>query len=291
MAKTSSKGLSLKDDLIFQFVFGKTENIDLVIDLLKSILESEEKKVYITNPTIQTEVSLEKMNLEGKRGRLDVRLECEEGIYCIEMQNRNLHNIYKRANFYVSRQMASQLKAGQKYKELKPITMIFILDYKMNKQEENEFKEYVITVNKKYRDKYIDLGFEFIFIYLKDFKNVEHNLENKIEQWLCLIGNYKKEEIEMAVKLNDKVAKAKEELERLKLEREEARLKELEETAEFEEWFAYDAGRTEGKKIGEKRGEKNGRRDVAKKLLKQNVDFKIILNATGLTKEELEKLA
>lgn len=69
----------------------------------------------------------------------------------------------------------------------------------------------------------------------------------------------------------------------------------MEETAEFEEWFAYDAGRAEGKKIGEKRGEKrgekNGRRDVAKKLLKQNVDFKIILNATGLTKEELEKLA
>lgn len=84
MAKINSKGLGLKDDVIFQFVFGKTENIDLTIDLLKSILESEGKKVYITNPTIQTEVSLEKMNLEGKRGRLDVRLECKEWIYCIE---------------------------------------------------------------------------------------------------------------------------------------------------------------------------------------------------------------
>ena len=34
----------------------------------------------------------------------------------------------------------------------------------------------------------------------------------------------------------------------------------------------------------------NGRENVARKLLQQKIDINVIINATGLTKEEIEKL-
>jgi len=233
------KEIKITDDIVFQIIFGLSKNVNLTIDLLKGILESENKSLKMTNPIIQTEVSLEKLKLYEKRGRLDIRLETEERIYCIEMQNRNLKNMYKRANYYISRQMSSQLHEGQNYKELKPISMIFILNGKRNPKEENDFKEHIITVNKKYRDKDIDLGFDFIFIYLKDYKKIKkHDMKIKINQWLSVLNYNNKEELEMAIKLNEKVKKANEEFLKLKEEREAARLREIEETAWIEEYFA-----------------------------------------------------
>ena len=53
-------------------------------------------------------------------------------------------------------------------------------------------------------------------------------------------------------------------------------------------------GLEEGKKLGEKIGEKNGKKEktveIAKKLLEKNIDIEIIIETTGITKEELETL-
>ena len=50
---------------------------------------------------------------------------------------------------------------------------------------------------------------------------------------------------------------------------------------------AYSDGEEKGREIGE-RAQKN---QIAKALLKQCVDIEIIIKATGLTEEELDKLA
>ena len=49
-------------------------------------------------------------------------------------------------------------------------------------------------------------------------------------------------------------------------------------------------GIKEGKKEGIKEGQHQKQIEIAKKLLRQNVDIKIIKDATGLSKEELERL-
>jgi len=191
-----NKKITIRDDIVFQIIFGTSKNINLTIDLLKSILESENKPTIISNPTIQSEVALEKLKLHQKRGRLDVRLECDERVYSIEMQNRNLFNVYKRASYYISRQVSSQLNEGQEYKELKPITMIFILNYKNPEKDIEEFKEHIITVNKKCRERNIDLGFDFIFIYLQEYKKIRaHDMNIKLNQWLSLLNYSNKEEL------------------------------------------------------------------------------------------------
>lgn len=45
-----------------------------------------------------------------------------------------------------------------------------------------------------------------------------------------------------------------------------------------------------GMKEGEKIGLEKKQKEIAKNLLKNNVDIDIIVNSTGLTKEEIEKL-
>ena len=79
--------ITIRSDAVFQIIFGVSKNIDITIDLLKAILASEGKSTKITNPIIQTEVSLEKLKLNEKRGRLDVRIETDERIYCIDRKS------------------------------------------------------------------------------------------------------------------------------------------------------------------------------------------------------------
>jgi predicted transposase/invertase (TIGR01784 family) len=50
-------------------------------------------------------------------------------------------------------------------------------------------------------------------------------------------------------------------------------------------------GEERGVKIGEERGEKKGKIETARKLIKRGVDIDIIADATGFSKEEIEKLA
>ena len=48
--------------------------------------------------------------------------------------------------------------------------------------------------------------------------------------------------------------------------------------------------RSEGEKIGRKEGKKEAKLETARKLIKRGVDMDIIVEATGLPKQEIEKL-
>ena len=50
-------------------------------------------------------------------------------------------------------------------------------------------------------------------------------------------------------------------------------------------------GLAEGKKVGHASGLKDGKIEIAKNLLKKNMDNKFIQEVTGLSKEEIEELA
>ena len=97
---------------------------------------------------------------------------------------------------------------------------------------------------------------------------------------------------------NEKVKKAEEELEYLSGDEAERRIAYLRETAELDRRFAMtgarDQGRKEGKIEGRKEGIKEGKAEekleIARKMLEKNADINFIIEVTGLTKEEIEKL-
>ena len=102
----------------------------------------------------------------------------------------------------------------------------------------------------------------------------------KPKEWLTFIQNENLEEIKM---INNKyVKKAEKELEYLTGDEETRRLAYLREKAIRDEMAAMAKARKEGKE--------DAKKEYAKKMLTKNLDINLIMEITGLTKEEIENL-
>ena len=98
----------------------------------------------------------------------------------------------------------------------------------------------------------------------------------------------------MAVKENEKIAKANQEWEYLRGDEAEKRLAFLKEKWE-RDWnsnmhYAEETGMEKGMKEGRKEGVKEGKKEVAIKMLRKRIDEVMIAEVTNLTLEEIEKL-
>ncbi len=107
--------------------------------------------------------------------------------------------------------------------------------------------------------------------------------ENKrLRQWLEFICNKRKGEIEMAVKENEKIAKASQEWEYLRGDEAVKRMAFLREKWE-RDWNI-------GMNSAKEEGTKKGKEEVAIKMLEKNIEEKIIAEVTNLSIEEIEKI-
>ena len=92
------------------------------------------------------------------------------------------------------------------------------------------------------------------------------------------------------MKENKAIKKAIGELEQVSGDEKIRRIAELKEKYIRDEQASLEYAKEEGYKTGIKTGENKKSLEIAKNLLRQNVDIDIISNATGLTLEEIEKL-
>lgn len=123
---------------------------------------------------------------------------------------------------------------------------------------------------------------------LKKFRE-KKNPKGELADWLNLIlGN--EGEIEMASKKNERIAKVNEENKKLSSDKEMQELYWLEKKALYDENTRIGVARQEGREEGRKEGEKKKQIEIAKKLLKMNLDISKIQEVTGLSLEEIKKL-
>ena len=104
----------------------------------------------------------------------------------------------------------------------------------------------------------------------------------KINQWLAFIDDYDREMVKVAEEKNDKLKKARIEMNYLTGEAETRRLAELREKWEMDRVSAINHATRKGKK------EKSI--EIAKKMLKEKVPIEMIEKFTELSKEEIEKI-
>ena len=127
--------------------------------------------------------------------------------------------------------------------------------------------------------------------------------ENKrLRQWLEFICNKRKGEIEMAVRENEKIAKASQEWEYLRGDEAVKRMAFLREKWERDwnsgmhsaEEEGIEKGMKKGIKKGIKEGEKRGKKlkteEIAMKMLRKGIEGATIEEVTNLTLEEIEKI-
>ena len=122
------------------------------------------------------------------------------------------------------------------------------------------------------------MSWNLYIIELPKFIKYKENKKKQVDSWLKFIENPE------VVNMDENVAikKAQKELEKISSDEHERYL------AELREKYIMDQKATED--AGYYKGIKEGMISVAKKLLQQKISIEVISKATGLTKEEIEKL-
>ena len=305
MAQKTTKipRLPLTDDYIFKRVFAFEGNESVLKDLLEAILRKDIKTVTIKNPEI---IPYER---EDKRGLLDIKAETDDGtILDIEMQMEDKKNTDERGIQYLGNMITSQLQVGDDYKKLKKSIVIFITNYNFLKRN-----SYHSVGRMKFEDtleeEYVDMGYseeeqiaskyiEFHYIELPKYKKKEPSKFTKLDQWMCVFTD-RKGEVMLAEKENKEIKKAMNTLDYISADPKERERHNSIIMAEYNrltsEHNFFEAGKEERnpkRKIWteEKKEKKNGKKEIAKKLLKMEMKVEQIIEATGLSKEEIEKL-
>ena len=304
---TETKRLPITDDYIFKRVFAYKGNESVLKDFLEAILKKEIQKVTIKNPEI---IPYEKGE---KRGLLDIKAETEDGTMLdIEMQMEDEKDIDERATSYMGKLISEQLQVGHKYTELKKSIVIFITNYNFLKR--NSYHSVGrLKFEKTLKEEYVELGYEeedeiaseyieYHYIELPKYKNKNTKDFTKLDQWMCIFTQ-NEGGIMLAKKENKEIERAINTLDFISEDSKERERHNSIVMAEYNRLTSqhnfYKAGLKDGiekrnrsteKKNGITKGEKNKSTEIAKKMLNMGFTLEQILEATNLSKEEIEKL-
>ena len=286
-------------DFMFKNLFGVNGREENLKGLLEAILKTKIEKIQIQNPELPRDYQ------EAKLGILDVRAKLEDGtIAAIEMQVRNQRNMGERITFYASKLYINTIESGEMYNDINKIIAITITNFNYFTRKEYhqiahlkfeeclDKNEIVREISEKIKngeesDKLTD-RFEVHTIDLVLFKKME-NPQGDLADWLNLIiGN--EGEIEMAVKRNEKIAKANKDNKALSATKEMQDIYWLEKMAEYDYNTNINVATKEGFENGKIEGEKSKQLEIAKKMKEEKFDRETIKRITNLTAEEIEKL-
>ena len=269
-----------KNDLVFKKIFGAKGNEGILKSLLESILE-----IKFDSLTVDLGNELLPDFYGGKLSRLDVKAKLNDGtIVNIEVQTNMSGYSDSRSLAYWSKLYLEQFKSGNEYKKADKTICIWILD-----GEVYNFREYhsqwFLSEKTNGKTSYFN-EIEIHVIELKKFRKENIMKPKNKEFWLWFIDYTKREMVEMAYSLEE-IRKAKAEYEKM-IEGNEA-LQHLLSREELAEWDR-NSMRAEAREEGLEEGRKEAKLETAKKLLEKGMDIEIIMDVTGLTREEIEKL-
>ena len=276
----------LTNDYIFKKIFGKQGNENILKELLVSILDIQIKEIEILH-----DVHLEKETQENKEGVLDIKATLNNNIIVnIEMQVRNEHNMIDRSLYYWAKLYSKSLSKTQDYVESNKTIAINILDY--NIFEEGPYHEKCM-IKREYNNETLTSDLELHFIQIPKCK--KEKIKTTLDFWIRFIANIKDKEVEkMKGEINEEtwnaVKEAQEEYWRIMADPEMSAIADLREKSIMDRKFAMAHAKKVGRDEGIKEGEEKGKKEVAKKLKQKNMKIEEIIEITGLTKQEIEKL-
>lgn len=206
------------------------------------------------------------------------------------MQVVNENNIEKRILFYLSKMYTQTIEKGEDYKNANKCIAILFTDFYINNLK--DIPKYITKWNLREQNYTNIILTDIMEIYIIELSKVDTHLENSmLDTWVKFIS--KSGDIDMD-KANEEIKKAKKVLEEISNDDRERyladmRIRCLMQKQGIEE-AGYERGIKQGIEQGIEQGTKKSKLEIAKKLKKLNVDINIIIESTGLTKEEIEKV-
>ena len=267
-----------KMDIIFQAIFGEVGSENITKDFLEKILKRKIEKISLDkNPILRRELK------DDKLGVLDIITELDGKEKCnIEMQLIDKNNIIERMLYYWSKMYTRQIKAGDDYNKLEKTIVILIADFNIKGLEEVEYHStWKIIETNSVKKLILTDKFELDIIELSKIKGRE-NEKDQLLDWLIFLENPESERVTRKMEENENLKEAVEKLDRISEDEKMQRIIELREKAIRDEHAIYAKGVDDGIEKGIMK--------IAKSMLKKGMNVSDIIEITGLTKEEIEKL-
>ena len=273
-------------DFGFKKIFGEEASKPLLLDFLNALLPtaSQIKDLSFKNTEHLGQTAVDRKSL------FDIYCESFSGEkFIVELQKAKQNYFKDRTVYYSTFPIREQAEKGEWNYKLKAVFCIGILDFTFDDYEnEPERNEVVHTIKlKNQHGKTFYEKLTYVYIEMPNFKKSETALETRLDKWLYFIKNLEdcqsipsifKDEL-IFEQAFEKAELAK--LDSVQSESYESSLKEYRDIKGYID-TAFDEGKVEGK-LEEKL-------EIAKSLKLAGVATSIIIQSTGLSEEEIDKL-
>lgn len=273
------KFVDVKNDVAFRKILGNENKKEIVISFLNAILELPKGKLI---KSVKIENPYQLPQIKGlKSSILDVRVTDERNIsYIVEMQVEEPDGFDKRVQYYTAKQYSAQIEKGDDYPKLNQVIFIGILDFEFF-DDDNEYLTRHRTVNVKTQKSTLN-GMEYNFIELPKFTKKLKDIKTLVDKWIYFIKNAPNLDVIPSDVIDKGLKHAYEDADKHSWTKEELHA------------YDYAAMRKQDEKgklsKAEIKGRKEEKIEIAKKLIKLDVDIKTIKISTELPIEKIEEL-
>jgi len=290
--------VNLRVDFAFKRLFGVEGNEDILIGFLNAVLQSsldeEIISLHLDDPHLPREQKDDKLSI------LDLRATLNNGIKLnIEIQVRDKKDMIERSLFYWAGMYYSQMTQGMKYTELRPTICINIVDYILFPEEEEDFHNVGVVMNKKSEhviSENMQLHFLEIPKVIREWQGDRMDPWNDIlARWLLLFPAYEDEKLTtilegIAMEKDPVLKKAIEDWERLSSDKDFLRLYEAREKAIKDRISEIETAEEKAAEKAAKEARTATKIEMIHNLIKVGVPIEKISEATELSVEEVNEI-
>ena len=276
--------------MVFQALFGTKGSERILGGLLTEILGYPVENISLeANQNLVREMPTEKLGILDLRANIG-----KDKTVNIEVQLINQQNMQARLLYYWSRIYGGQLKEGEDYDMLKKTIAVLIVNYEM--PELQEFKDSHTKWELLEKRKPNVLVFKNIEIHILEIPKLikySQETEERLGNWIEFLIKPESERVKMGAKKDKNLKEAVEKLEVISGDERMQRIAELRLKYILDENTNIKTAREQGREEGREEGikiEQQRRIDIIKNLLRLKIPIEQISEATGLSKEEIEKI-
>ncbi len=273
----------LISDLLFKEIYGTHK--EFLKDFLDSFFSYLKKDYFYEQEVLYDEVPLKKFKQKDKGFRGDVLLVLPQMYISIEAFSKLTLAGIKKTLSYITRIYSTQMKEKNKdYMNLRKVVAIVIADEvsEQLKLEDTWFQEYKLRNTEKEE---LTEDIEFYILRLDKVKKIPYNEgeSNKLILHLKLMGARSHKERKQIGRNDEILMTIAEHMVNFMNDRETNQIYSIENKLR-------NLGKEEGLEEGKKEGKELYKKEIVTNMLQNHYTSEEIMNITGLSKEELEKI-
>ncbi|EMB27010.1 hypothetical protein HMPREF9724_00199 [Treponema denticola SP37] len=282
--------VTLRNDYAFKRVFGTEENKDVLQDFLECILDIPPETIAGLE---LMDKEFHKSLLSEKLGILDIKLRLKDGTFIdIEIQNSWHFDFPERTLYYWSKMYNEAIKQGQDYTKLPKCITINLIGKGFDKNKRLHNKYLVLEQDTK---EPLVSKLEIHILNLEKARllkegQYKNNKTKRLLNWLKFIETDNPEVREMLEQESPMMRKANTTIELMEMSPRDKWLYDSRMKYEHDRASCISEGYRQGLECGLDKGAYQNKLETANLMKKANCEIDFIMQMTGLTKEEIEKL-